>query len=173
MAAFIAFRIGGGDGDTAGEPSREPGTTAGGEQATVRSITDGDTLRLTDGRRVRLVQIDAPEEDTECFGGQATAALAGLVSRQSAVRLVSDPALDGRDEHGRLLRYVVMGDLNVNLELVARGAAVPYFFRKERGRFADELERAREQAQDAKVGLWAACPGAQVDPYRGSLTGPR
>jgi endonuclease YncB( thermonuclease family) len=39
--------------DSAAAPARV-------ELGTVSSVTDGDTLRLRDGRRVRLLQIDAP-----------------------------------------------------------------------------------------------------------------
>ncbi|MFN0154176.1 MAG: thermonuclease family protein [Gaiella sp.] len=150
-----------------GEPA-----PAGPERVTVQSTSDGDTVRLDDGRKVRLVQIDAPERG-ECFYEESRSILVRLAPRGSTVELVADPDLDDRDEHGRLLRYLVLaGGGNANIEAVRQGAAVPYFFRKERGAHARDLEAAREQAQDARRGLWAACPEAQVDPYRGSLTGP-
>ena len=60
----------------------------------------------------------------------------------------------------------------VNLGLVEQGAAVPYFFRGERGAFADELLSAANEARSGRRGLWGACPGAKLDPNRGSLTGP-
>ena len=47
--------------------------------ATVASITDGDTLRLTSGARVRLVQIDTPELGGECYSRAAARELARLV----------------------------------------------------------------------------------------------
>jgi endonuclease YncB( thermonuclease family) len=88
-----------------------------------------------------------------------------------------DAALDDRDEHGRLLRYIQLGveeglTATVNLELVRQGAAVPYFFRGERGVYADELLSAAKDARREHRGLWGACPGAKLDPNRGSLTGP-
>jgi hypothetical protein len=45
------------------------------------------------------------------------------------VRLLAEPATDGVDQYGRLLRYVVRinGALNVNIRLVAVFAAAPYF----------------------------------------------
>ena len=61
------------------------------------------------------------------------------------------------DQYGRLLRYVHVGDRNVNLELVRRGAAAPYFFHGEHGRYASELENAGEAARDAGRGMWGAC----------------
>lgn len=142
------------------------------ERGVVERVTDGDTLRLRDGRRVRLVQIDAPEEATDCYGREATRALEALAPRGSTIALVSDPALDAADDGGRLLRYVEAGGENVNLRLVERGAAVPYFFRGARGRYADDLLQAARRARAEGRGLWGACPGAELSPGLGSLSGP-
>ena len=49
---------------------------------------------------------------------------------------------------------------------------MPYFFRGERGVYADELLSAAKDARRERRGLWGACPGAKLDPNRGSLTGP-
>src|SRR5215210_9222568 len=70
----------------------------GGAPATVERIVDGDTLVLADGRRVRLVQIDAPEEgEGECYAREATATLEKLVPAGSRVTLETDPELDDVD----------------------------------------------------------------------------
>ena len=137
-----------------------------GEAGRVARIADGDTLRLTDGRRVRLVQIDAPEPRSECWGDEAAGSLAELAPPGSEIELARDPGLDDRDRFGRLLRYVSVDGRNVNLELVERGAAAPYFFRGERGRHADELLDAAEEAREAKLGLWEDCPEARLEPNR-------
>jgi micrococcal nuclease len=140
--------------------------------ATVERVIDGDTLVLADGRRVRLVQIDAPEEqEDECYARQSSDALAELAPPGGRVTLEPDPALDDVDRFDRLLRYVVRDDLNANLELVRRGAAAPWFFDGDRGRYADDLLDAAEAAQEAGRGLWGACAGARLDPERGLQTG--
>ena len=144
---------------------------SGSEAGRVASIADGDTLRLTDGRRIRLVQIDAPEPGSECFGNDAEQELAGLAPPGSDIELERDPALDDRDRFGRLLRYVNSGGGNVNLTLVERGAAAPYFFRGERGRYADDLLDAAEAAQAGKRGLWGSCPAARLHPGRTLVAG--
>jgi micrococcal nuclease len=154
-------------GETATVPSGAATATA-----TVEWVNDGDTLTLTDGRKVRLVQIDAPELRTDCFGRSALGALVELTPKGTRVSLVADERLDDRDVHGRLLRYVFVGDTNVNLELVRLGAASPYFFRNERGRYAEDLLDAADDARDARRGYWGACPGAELDPGVGSITGP-
>ena len=127
-------------------------------------MVDGDTIALRDGRRVRLVQIDAPEErGRECFGTEATATLEDLLPRGARVRLEADDALDDVDRFGRLLRYVHRRSLNVNLALVERGAAAAWFFDGARGRYADELLDATRGARAERRGLWGACPAARVD----------
>ncbi|MER3487420.1 MAG: hypothetical protein C4307_01115, partial [Chloroflexota bacterium] len=99
----------------------------------VAEVVDGDTILLQSGTRVRLAQIDAPEREGECYGEQARRALEQLAPVGSRVRVETDPALDRLDRYGRLLAYVFKGDMDVNLELVRRGAAAPYFYRGERG----------------------------------------
>jgi micrococcal nuclease len=135
--------------------------------AVVATVTDGDTVRLADGRRVRLVQIDTPELNTgECYSRAARTALLRLVPERSAVGLETDPGLDQVDRYGRLLRYLRRGGANVNLELVRQGAAAPYFYGGDLGRYADRLLSAARAAKAARRGLWGACPGTVLDPSR-------
>lgn len=152
-------------------PPAQPGAPQG-ERATVASVTDGDTLRTTSGERVRLVQIDSPELNSDCYGKGALAALLRLTPKGSSITLVRDPALDAKDRYGRLLRYVFVGATNVNVALVREGAASPYFFRKERGRYAGDLLAAVEAARAADRGYWGACPAAELNTGIGSITGP-
>ena len=140
----------------------------------VDRVADGDTIVLGGGATVRLVQIDTPEVyfRTECFGETASAETKGLLHRGTLVRLARDPATSSRDTYGRLLRYVIRRDgLNVNLRLVADGAAAPYFFEGTRGRFAAALMREATAARAAGKGLWGRCPATRLDPTEGVSTG--
>jgi endonuclease YncB( thermonuclease family) len=131
-------------------------TTAG---TTVAAVTDGDTLRLTDGRRVRLLQIDTPELGSgECYSRAARSALLALAPLGSRVVLERD--------------FARRGTVNVNVELVKRGAAAPYFYGGERGRYAARLLAEAQQARASRRGLWGACPRTQLDPGRAVETGP-
>jgi micrococcal nuclease len=144
------------------------------EGARVARVGDGDSLELADGTQVRLVQIDAPElGEGECYGAEAAEALRELLPPGTSIRLEPDPRLDDVDRFDRLLRYVHRDGLNVNLELVRRGAASVWFVGGDRGRYADELVDAAEDAQDEGRGLWSACPGTELDPARGVQTQPR
>jgi len=136
----------------------------------VARITDGDTLRLADGRRVRLLQIDSPEHG-ECWSREARDELLALAPVGSRVVLQTDPRLDRVDRYGRLLGYVRRGSTNVNLELVRRGAAAPYFYGGERGRYAGRLLAAAEAAKRARRGLWGASPTTVLEPERAVDTG--
>jgi micrococcal nuclease len=138
----------------------------------VASVYDGDTLTLRDGRRVRLLQVDTPELGSgECFSRAARTALLRLTPIGKTVVLELDPRLDRRDRYGRHLRYLRRNGVNVNVELVRRGAAAPYFYRGERGRHASALMRAAQGAKASKRGLWKACPSTVLDPNRAVTTG--
>ena len=139
----------------------------------VARVNDGDTLTLTTGRQVRLVQIDAPELNTDCYGPQARSELAKLVPEGTAIVLVRDPALDASDRYDRQLRYVFVRGVNANVALVRRGAASPYFFRKQRGRYAKALLAAVDEARSGHRGYWGACPRAELNTGVGSVTGGR
>ena len=147
-------------------------TTRSADVGVVASVYDGDTLRLRDGRRVRLIQIDTPELGTgECYSRAARTALVSIVPTGSTVHLEADPALDRIDRYGRLLRYIRLNRANVNLELVRRGAAAPYFYRGDRGMYADRLMAAASAAKAVRLGLWKACPTTVLDPDRAIDTG--
>jgi micrococcal nuclease len=130
-------------------------------------VTDGDTIVLADGTRVRLVQIDTPEvySGVECFGPAASRSLERLLPPGTAIRLVADPALDRVDRYGRLLRYVVRvrDGMNVNIALVRAGVAAPYFYDGDRGRYAALLAKLALRARARHLGLWGACPHTPVD----------
>lgn len=143
--------------------------------AVVSYVVDGDTLRLRSGAYVRLVQVDAPEtyHARECYGERATRVLRHLLPPGTRIRLLADPRLDRVDRYGRLLRYVIRSrdDLNVNLQLVRVGAAAPYFYRGNLGRFWKPLRNLALRARARHAGLWGACPRTPVDFERGVDTG--
>jgi endonuclease YncB( thermonuclease family) len=69
-----------------------------------------------------------------------------------------------------LTGFVPRDRLNVNVHLVAVGAAAPYFYRGRRGRFATLLERLTRQARATHLGLWSACPHTPYNPNAGVAT---
>jgi micrococcal nuclease len=132
-----------------------PGVPAGGEDTTVSSITDGDTLRVANGDAIRLIGVDAPES-TACFAAEATARLRELLPPGTRVRLSYDA--ERRDSFQRTLAYVYrLGDgLFVNAAMAREGfvkqlAVAPNVAK------AEEFAAAVTEARNADRGLWAAC----------------
>jgi micrococcal nuclease len=137
----------------------------------VTRIHDGDTLTISTGEKVRFLQIDTPEiSPAECYGAEAHKALIQIIGK-SAITLESDPVSDNKDQFGRILRYVKVGKINVNLKLVEIGAATPYFFKGEKGKYSFQLLKAAQNAKAKKIGLWKACPNTKLEPLKPATTG--
>src|SRR4051794_33035928 len=152
------------------------GTAPAAHTFRIARVVDGDTVYLTNGAKIRLVQIDTPEVffGVECWGHQASAETKNLLPPGTLVRLASEPATDLVDQYGRLLRYVirVKDGLNVNVFLVKHGDAAPYFYDSRKGKFASALTRDAMHARAAHRGLWKSCRKTPVDFDRGVSTGP-
>ncbi len=117
----------------------------------VSRVVDGDTIELADGRKVRYLGVNTPEQG-QPFYAEAAAYNEGLVLDQD-VRLEFD--VDTVDKYGRILAHVFVQDLHVNLELVRQGYANVYTV-PPNVRYADELLAAEREARQAQRGLWAA-----------------
>jgi micrococcal nuclease len=122
------------------------------QEGRVVAITDGDTIRvLLRGQEyaVRYIGIDTPEM------GQPNAAAArdknvALVSGKT-VRLEKD--VSETDRYGRLLRYVWVGDVMVNAELVRLGYAQAATFPPD-VKYQQKFMALQKEAQAAGRGLW-------------------
>jgi hypothetical protein len=126
---------------------------------------------MADGLKIRLLQIDAPElAGNECFAKESKTALAKLLAKKGTVTLKADPASASFDRYGRALRYIFVGKLNVNLEMVKLGAAAPFFYQGEKGIYSAAMLKAAQDAKFYKVGLWKTCPGTQLVPTKAITT---
>jgi micrococcal nuclease len=126
----------------AGEPSG----------CTISRISDGDSFRCADGRRVRLIGVDSPESQQQPFGQKARAALLKLLPVGSTPRLEHD--VSPADQYGRILAYVWNGPILVNEAMVRNGWAVLYTV-PPNVRYADRLRRAQAEARAENTGLWS------------------
>ncbi|MBI2856813.1 MAG: thermonuclease family protein [Chloroflexi bacterium] len=122
---------------------------AGVDALRVERVVDGDTVVITGGAHLRYIGIDTPERDMP-FYGAATEANRRLV-RGKAVRLEKD--VSDRDRYGRLLRYVYVGDVFVNLELVRQGWAEAKAYPPDI-RHQAQLAAAEREARAARRGIW-------------------
>jgi micrococcal nuclease len=136
------------------------------EQAVVVEVVDGDTVRLRVPEAtfvVRLIGVDAPEtkhptKGVQCFGPEASSFLTRALPPGTTVRLERD--IEARDVYDRLLLYLFVpteqGERFINLELVARGLAMPLSI-EPNTRYQESFVRAAFSAQREARGLWRAC----------------
>jgi micrococcal nuclease len=124
----------------------------------VVAIADGDTLTLLVDRqqmKIRLAEIDTPERG-QPYGSKAKEALSQLAFGKRA-RVV---AVD-RDRYGRIVGRVYVDEVDVNAEMVRRGAAWVYRkYAKDPNLFSLEAE-----ARKAKRGLWGLPEAERVPPW--------
>ncbi len=121
-------------------------------------VVDGDTLRLKDGRKVRLVGINAPELGRD---GRPDQALARRSQRVASEWLGSGPlhlhiGVEARDRYGRQLATVFRAEDGYMLEeyLLRQGLAwqvtVP-----PNTLYSECLQGAEQVARVARRGVWA------------------
>lgn len=121
----------------------------GAEKWRVVGVTDGDSITcLTPEKqqvKVRLNAIDAPERG-QPFANKSKQALSDMVFGKD----VEVEEL-GTDRYKRTIGQVMVGELDVNHEMVAKGMAWHYV------KYDDSkvLREAQQSARTAKLGLWA------------------
>jgi micrococcal nuclease len=134
-------------------------------RGTVSSVIDGDTIRvrLAGGvsETVRLIGVDSQElddarEGVRFMAFQAKRFVFGRLY-QKTVELVPGP--EARDQYGRLLAFVRMGDGEIfNLTLVREGYALAYLKFPFDESLRKELRAAEAEARRAGRGLWVREP---------------
>lgn len=144
------------------------------ETVEVADIVDGDTIKLKDGRIVRLIGVDCPElynEEVNAFNAarldismakqddfamKAHNYLGGLIGGRS-ITLAFDPAyrvLEHQDRGGRLYAYIYADGELVNAELIKKGYCTLHHrltFSKRK-----EFKEYEESAREARIGIWKA-----------------
>lgn len=129
------------------------------DPVTVRRVIDGDTVDVVvdgDVRRVRLLNVDAPEtvhpdETVQCLGPEAAALLRELLPVGTEVTLKYDA--ERKDRYGRDLAGVVVGDTLVNVELARAGLGVAVLH-EPNDRFYDVVRAAQREAETDERGLF-------------------
>ena len=127
---------------------------------TVASVTDGDSLVLSDGRRVRLAQVDGPEY-SECFSSEATTYLRAAVGGRD-VFLRRPPAAPVFDTYGRTVAEVLIMSsdtlISVNESIIRDGyGEYNESYAWEDPKLATRLAAAELEAKSAGRGLWSGC----------------
>jgi endonuclease YncB( thermonuclease family) len=159
VAALVALQLEARRGDEApAQPAERLGT--------VVAVHDGDTLTLRTAaarERVRLAQIDAPEQG-QPWGRRAGQALRRLADGRSARLVVVD-----RDDYGRAVGDLYVGELFVNEALVREGHAwaYPRYVR------SPSIVAAEDEARRAGRGLWRLPEAEREPPWEWRRRNPR
>lgn len=118
----------------------------------VIAVVDGDTIKLDGVGTIRLAGIDAPElhhprKGKEPCGEEAKEWLARWVMGQDVVIVAV-----GTDRYGRILGWLWLGELSVNIAMVSRGWAKVYT--SEPSPWSVTLLDAQMRAEKEHLGLW-------------------
>ena len=130
--------------------------------SSVSTVVDGDTLRLEDGRSVRLIGLDTPELGRD---GRADAPYA-KAARRALQRLIEasdhqvllEPGLEHRDRHRRLLAHLhTIDGRNITAELLKQGLGYQAVVAPNLTHF-NCYQEVEGQAREAGRALWAKAP---------------
>ena len=125
---------------------------------TVKYVVDGDTVRLQDDRRVRLIGIDAPEmggrgRTTEPYAVQAKRRLEALVKANNDQVSLRIGELS-HDRYGRVLAHLYdRKGTSLEEQLVSEGLAYHAVVAPNIA-LADCLTQAEQYARQQRIGLW-------------------
>ena len=115
----------------------------------VSEVIDGDTIRLSRGDTARLIGINTPEAG-QYYHLEAKNKLKELIQSKT-VTLEKD--VSDTDRYGRLLRYVYVGNVFVNLAMVKLGYAEAYKYPPD-VKYSKLFEEAENEAKAKGLGIW-------------------
>jgi micrococcal nuclease len=133
------------------------------ETVTVSRVYDGDTLTLSDGRKIRLIGVNTPElarkssmgwqGSDQPYAQQARHATATFVKNSSV--LVMYPDREPRDHYGRWLAHIYnqFGE-SLEQQLLQQGLAY-HVVVPPNVSLAECFARAEQRARDSQLGIWS------------------
>tara|TARA_Y100000310_G_scaffold342902_1_gene448156 strand:- start:1604 stop:2065 length:462 start_codon:yes stop_codon:yes gene_type:complete len=114
-------------------------------------VIDGDTILINTNEKIRLSGIDTPEKD-ECHFQESKSRLEGLILNKE-IFLERDYSNKGR--YGRLLRYVHLGDLEINSLMVSEGQARVHDKYAYDTKKYSQLKKLELRPSKLKKGVWS------------------
>lgn len=141
----------------------------------VISVTDGDTLKvqLENGltEKVRLILVDTPETKHPRLGVQpfGKEASAFTTKELSGKQVTLELDVEERDQYGRLLAYVWVGNTLFNERLLEEGLARVAVY-PPNTKYVEEFRKVQSTAQAAGIGIWSIENYAQEDGYNSDGT---
>lgn len=135
---------------------------AGLASVTVQRVVDGDTLRLSDGRSVRMIGLNTPElgrqgRSDEPFAVAARKRLQALVDA-SGGRVGLRPGKQAKDHYGRTLAHIYSASgANLEAQMLADGLGFQVAVAPNVDLVACQ-KTAERSARKAGLGLWRQSP---------------
>ncbi|EOT43512.1 MULTISPECIES: thermonuclease family protein [Enterococcus] len=125
----------------------------------IRNV-DGDTFAFYSNQKeykLRLLIVDTPESvkpgmNVQPFGKEASAFTKKMLKKE-AISIVFDKGAV-RDNYGRYLAYVYVGDEMLQTALLKEGLGIVRYVNTGGDSYIDELITAQAVAQKAKRGVW-------------------
>ncbi|MBV7477986.1 thermonuclease family protein [Pseudomonas sp. PDM31] len=133
----------------------------------VERVIDGDTLRLIDGRSVRLIGLNTPElgkkgRSDEPFAVAARKRLEALVAASDR-RVQLLPGKESKDHYGRTLAHVYGADgANFEAQMLAEGLGFQVAVAPNVDLVVCQQE-AERSARQAGLGVWRQSPVLKAD----------
>ncbi len=125
------------------------------QEATLQYIVDGDTLVLSDQRKVRVLGINTPETRPSPQPNALAAMQAAKTLLPVNTKIWIYPGIEARDHHGRALAHVVSPDgTNLAEHLLSNGLAASSAVHPNT-RCAEHYQQLERQARNNKLGLWS------------------
>ena len=122
------------------------------QSQTVTEVSDGDTLKLSDGKTFRLYGVNAPEVKEPLFEEAKVFTENLVLGKEISFEQEDNYKID---KFGRELGYVFIDGVNLNIELVRNGLArVVLYEKRAKIKYQDELLSAEKEAKANKLGVW-------------------
>jgi len=119
---------------------------------TVAEVTDGDTMKLSDGKTFRLYGVNAPEVKEPFYEESKTFTESLVLGKEVSFEQEANYKVD---KFGRELGYVFVDGVNLNIELVSNGLArVVLYEKRAKLKYQDELLSAEKSAKELRLGVW-------------------
>ena len=137
------------------------------ERVRVGHVYDGDTVKLTDGRRLRFIGINTPEighngQPDQVLALQARAALQEILHTHNQI-LFLQYGEESQDHYGRLLAHAYLEDgTDVAVRLLEQGLATTLVV-PPNTRVQECYQHHEDEAREAARGLWALPDYQPVD----------
>ncbi len=144
-------------------------------QVYIKQVVDGDTLRLSSGKRIRLIGVDTPEyyESNKLFRdakrsgidvkkiqhlGEQSYRFTQKLCEGKYVRLES--GYERYDKYGRILAFVFLPDgTMLNERIIAEGYGLALLHFPCKQEYRDRFVAAQREAKSQQKGLWRLSPG--------------